>query len=483
MSGEGNGDKGAGRSPVLRYDGRLLAPVGHRPVREFPLSLAVNGVELATLIASPHDLPNLVAGFLRMQGLVESAEDILAMSVCRDFGAAHVRIRGEVPPRLKPILTSGCGTGITFRVPAADRAQGKTGDPAGPFLSPEDVSRMMNGLAERSERYKEHRGIHSAAAGDARSILLHAEDIGRHNTLDRIAGEALLRNIDLGGTILLTSGRVSSEMAAKAASLGIAVIVSRTSPTDLAVRICEDSGITLIGYARGGRFNLYAHPWRICAPSDAERIAGITGVILAGGASSRMGSNKALLPSRGGRFIEAIHRQMTSLFRDVLIVTNTPEAFEFLPCRMVPDLVPGMGALSGIHSGLRHSGAPHVFVVGCDMPYLDAGLVRHIASLAGESTVVVPESDRGLEPLHALYGRDALGPIEDALRSGKGRILSLFDNVRVRKLGREEVARFDPTFRSFRNINTPEEYYRFREDGCSDGAEESDGPRTGKDRS
>jgi FdhD protein len=292
----------------------------------------------------------------------------------------------------------------------------------------------------------------------------------------------MLKSIDLSGKILATSGRVSSEMAAKAASLGIALIASRTSPTDLAVRMCEESGITLVGYARAGRFTLYAHPWRIAFASDEERIADITGVILAGGASSRMGSNKALLPYRGGRFIEAIHRQMAGLFRDVLLVTNTPEAFGFLPCRKVPDLIPGLGALSGIHSGLRHSGTPHVFAVACDMPYLNPRLVRHLASLAEGSTVVVPESDKGLEPLHAIYGRDALGAIEEALHAGKGRIVSFFDKVKIRKVNREEVARFDQSFQSFRNINTPEDYYRFRDGGRADGATEAAGTRPGKDR-
>ncbi|MDA8123122.1 MAG: formate dehydrogenase accessory sulfurtransferase FdhD [Deltaproteobacteria bacterium] len=465
-------DEADGKPPVLRYEGRLLTPVEHQPVREFPLSLTVNGVDLATLIASPHDLATLVAGFLRMQGLVERADDLLTLSVCPEFGAASVRIRGEVPPRLKPTLTSGCGTGITFNLPRASRVTG-TKTAAELAFAPEDVSRMMGEMATRAEGYKKHGGIHSAAVGDGRSILLHAEDIGRHNTLDRIAGEAMLKNIDLSGKILATSGRVSSEMAAKAAHLGIALIASRTSPTDMAVRICEDSGITLIGYARGGRFNVYTHPWRISIPCEKEKIAGITCVILAGGSSSRMGSNKALLPYQDGRFIEAIHRRMAGLFQEVLVVTNTPEAFDFLPCRKVTDVIPGMGALSGIHSGLRHCETPRVFAVACDMPYLNPALIRHLASLSEGNDVVVPESEKGLEPLHAVYGRTALPFMEEALQAGKGRIVSFFDKVRVRKVGREEVARFDPSFQSFRNINTPDDYFHFRDGGSPVGGAES----------
>ncbi|MBK5094267.1 MAG: formate dehydrogenase accessory sulfurtransferase FdhD, partial [Deltaproteobacteria bacterium] len=250
---------------LLRFDGRRLCAFEHAPVREFPLPLHVNGVELATLIASPHDLHYLVAGFLRMQGMVERLEDLQVLSVCQDSGMAHVRIRGEVPGRIRPTLTSGCGSGITFHLPRPGAYSPGEGPPAAENVRrsfpPETVFAMMENLSRRSEQYREHGGIHSAAVGDGATLLLHAEDLGRHNTLDRIAGEALLKGIDLGGKILVTSGRVSSEMAAKGASLGVALIASRTSPTDLAVRICEEAGITLVGYVRGRRFTVYTHPY------------------------------------------------------------------------------------------------------------------------------------------------------------------------------------------------------------------------------
>lgn len=118
----------------------------------------------------------------------------------------------------------------------------------------------MEELARKAENYRSHGGIHSAAVGDEDGMILYAEDIGRHNTLDRIAGEALFKGISLSGKALVTSGRVSTEMVAKAVQLGISLIASRTSPTDMAVRICEEAGITLIGYLRSGKFNVYCHP-------------------------------------------------------------------------------------------------------------------------------------------------------------------------------------------------------------------------------
>ena len=239
-------------------DGKLL-PGKAEVVGEFPLVLRVNDRELVTLIASPHDLRLLVAGFLRLQGFVNRVEDFLMLSVCRDYGIANVRIRGELPRELKPILTSGCGTGITYALPGAGGTARLSG--IRKPVAPGAVFALMEQLFLHAEQYKSHGGVHSAAVGDLDGrILLHAEDIGRHNTFDRLAGEALLSGVDLSGRLLVTSGRISAEMAAKAAALGIPLIASCTSPTDLAIIICQEAGITLIGYLRGARFQVYAHP-------------------------------------------------------------------------------------------------------------------------------------------------------------------------------------------------------------------------------
>jgi len=425
-------------------------------VSEFPLSLVVNGREIATLIASPHDLRFLVAGFLRLQGFVESVHDFLALSVCNDFGAASVTIRGELPERLKPVLTSGCGTGITFNLPKAAEKRGVSG-----VHAPESVFALMNELAGKAEGYRQHGGMHSAGVGEE-SLLLHAEDIGRHNTIDRIAGEALLKGISLAGKILVTSGRVSTELVAKASLLGIEVVASRTSPTDMAVRMAEEAGITLIGYVKADRFKVYTHPEGLSVAAQKGKIAGVTGVILAGGASSRMGSNKALLPHKGGRFIESIYRELCEIFPEVILVTNTPEQYHFLPCRKVPDVFEGMGALAGLHAGLAQSSNPAVFAVACDMPHLDPWLIRHIANRGAGCDLVLPRSRHGYEPLHALYREGCLPAMEKCLAGGERRIVSIMPHLRVREIAADEVARFDPTFDSFSNINTPQEYYELR---------------------
>jgi FdhD protein len=201
------------------------------------------------------------------------------------------------------------------------------------------------------------------------------------------------------------------------------------------------------------------------APSTEryEIIPHVSGVILAGGQSSRMGSNKALLPYRGGRFIEAIHRKLAEIFPEVLLVTNSPEQYDFLPCRKVPDLYGGVGVLAGIHSGLVHSTRPAIFAVACDMPYLVEDLIRHMAARADGGGVLIPESPSGLEPLHAIYGKGCLAAIEATLLSGQRRIVSFFDRTNVSRMNQEQVARFDPAFVSFVNINTPDDYFGLRD--------------------
>lgn len=194
----------------------------------------------------------------------------------------------------------------------------------------------------------------------------------------------------------------------------------------------------------------------------AATIAGVTGVILAGGKSSRMGSNKALLPYRGGRFIEAIYRQLSALFDEVLVVTNSTEQYAFLGCRMATDIYRNMGALAGLHTGLTHSRTPHMFAVACDMPYLNNAVIRSLAARRHQGDVIIPESGDGLEPLHAVYSLTCLPAMEMALQTGKRRLISFFPEVQVTTVPGDTIRFVDPHLDSFRNINTPADYYDLR---------------------
>ncbi|WP_224984500.1 molybdenum cofactor guanylyltransferase [Geomonas agri] len=188
----------------------------------------------------------------------------------------------------------------------------------------------------------------------------------------------------------------------------------------------------------------------------------VTGVILAGGQSSRMGSNKALLPYGNGLLIDNIHRLLAPLFGEMLIAANDQETYAFVGCRVVPDRYRGLGALSGLHAALAGSRTPYIFAVACDMPFLDLELIRALVALRHEADVVIPEGDMGPEPLHAVYATACLPQVEAALQENRRRMVSFFPAVRVLTMAPDRVAAFDPTFASFCNVNTPAEYFALR---------------------
>jgi len=250
-------------------------------------------------------------------------------------------------------------------------------------------------------------------------------------------------------------------MVAKAARLGIALIASRTSTTDMAIRLSEEAGITLIGYVRGGKMEVYSHPDGLQRPVSTGRIQGVTGVILAGGESRRMGCDKSLLPFQGARFIDLIYRQLDTLFEEVLLVTNSPELYREIPCRKVPDIYYKQGALAGIHSGLCHARNERIFVVACDMPFVSTEVARFLCTRDG-ADVVIPNSERGLEPLHAVYHKRSLHAMEEVLDEGRKRIVAFFPKVEVQIVPHGEMSDIDSQGRAFLNINTPQEYFQLR---------------------
>lgn len=448
---------------ILRIDKEGRSSEQRHLVEERPLRLVVNGRDLATLVASPHQLTFLVAGFFRLQGFVTALDDFLVLGVCADQGVANIRLRNELPVELRPTLTSGCGTGISFNLPdSCSRPLVANGS-----IAPETVFNLMRQMFQRAERYALHGGCHSAAVGDDSGLLLHAEDLGRHNTLDRIAGEALFRSLDLSGKILVTSGRISTEMVAKAARLGLVAIASRTSPTDLAVEMAEAAGIALLGYVRGHSCQVFSQQQLLASPGRTK-IAGVTGVILAGGESRRMGCDKSLLPFAGARFIELIYQRMADLFEEVIVVTNSPGLYGDLPCRMVPDLYPEKGSLVGVHSGLFHSNNDKAFVVACDMPFLSAEVIRRLCAQRDQGDVIVLCGERGAEPLHALYDRRCIPAIEELIEKSEKKIDGFYPGMRVHEVPITAFADCDPKGLSFRNINTPQEYFALRNTGMEE---------------
>jgi molybdopterin-guanine dinucleotide biosynthesis protein A len=189
----------------------------------------------------------------------------------------------------------------------------------------------------------------------------------------------------------------------------------------------------------------------------------ITGVIQAGGKSTRMGGGPKALMELGGRPIVArvldIVRQVTER---VLLVTNTPDLYAFLGLPMVPDVFPEGGSLGGIYSGLRAAPGDAAFTVACDMPFLSAPVARLVLARAGEADVVAPRIGEQWETLHACYGKACLAPMERRLREGRLRITGFFEEVRVLAITEAEVAAVGDPARVFMNVNTPDELARAR---------------------
>jgi molybdopterin-guanine dinucleotide biosynthesis protein A len=189
----------------------------------------------------------------------------------------------------------------------------------------------------------------------------------------------------------------------------------------------------------------------------------VSGVILAGGKSRRMGgSPKALLPFGGRSLIEHIAETLRSVLPDCLIVTNTPELYASLGLPMVGDVFPEGGSLGGIYSGLRATSGDAALCVACDMPFLSAPLVAYLAGRANEADVVIPDAAGELQTLHAVYGKACLPPMERRLRAGQLKVLGFFDDVRVLRVPADAVERLiDPAI-AFMNLNTPEDLARAR---------------------
>jgi FdhD protein len=317
----------------------------------------------------------------------------------------------------------------------------------------------MEELAKKADHYRSHGGIHSAAIGRSGRLVLYAEDLGRHNTFDRIAGEALFKGIQLTGAELVTSGRVSTEMVAKAALMGIKLIASRTSPTDMAVKLCDEADICLVGYVRGGSFNVYSHPELIEDSPSGSKITGVTGAILAGGTSSRMGRNKALLEVNGSSIIAHTYRTLANLFHEVIIVTNMPDDYRFIPCRKVPDIYPETGSIAGLHSALANSRTERTFVTACDIPFADQHIIRHLCSLLEDThDAVIPYSEGGQEPLHAIYRSKCKDIFERAINIGELKIIDILPQLNIRTVTWDEMRSVDGSDVAFLNVNTPEEY-------------------------
>lgn len=221
--------------------------------QEHSLSICVNGAQLVTILCSPSNLHELVVGYLYNEGIIHLAEDIAHLELIEQDTVADVRLwRADFELPQKRILTSGFGGGVSF----SDSVNGLHVGSGRPIY-PEEIFLSMRGMLDTAQFYHSSGGVHCSALCENGSVLVACEDIGRHNTFDKLCGICLSKGIDMRGKILTITGRISSEMLRKAAKMQIPIVASLTSPTDRAVSLARDVNITLTGYVRGDSFNLY----------------------------------------------------------------------------------------------------------------------------------------------------------------------------------------------------------------------------------
>lgn len=236
-----------------RVEGEVIA--------EALITFYVNGAELATIMATPQDQDLLALGFMKNEGLIKSLSEIEVLYVSKLGCCVDVWLNRHFEKPERVIITSGCGGGVTFDDPAIGI------DPLESNLQiePELLHGMFRKLQPPNSLYARSRGVHAAGLLDPETedLVAIVEDVGRHNTIDKLTGHCLKHGIITRDKVLLVTGRTSSEMLRKAAVMGCSITASRTSPTSLSVQMARAWNITLVGYVRSGRLRVYSHPERL----------------------------------------------------------------------------------------------------------------------------------------------------------------------------------------------------------------------------
>ncbi|MCL2503742.1 MAG: formate dehydrogenase accessory sulfurtransferase FdhD [Coriobacteriia bacterium] len=237
---------------------------GGRLPSEHAITVHMNGVEIATVQSSPWHLEEMAVGFLLAEGLIHDRDALRSVSLDETRGMVYIETDESVPDEMvfkKRYITSGCGKGVTFS--SVGHAKGLDRVTSDVVAEPEALLAMVHELSSGGEERKNTGGVHGCAFGRGGKTILIREDIGRHNAVDKLLGRAWLDRIPTHDLVLLSTGRVSYEMAVKAAKARVPIVVSRSAVTDLAAEITEELGVTLVAYCRGNSMVACTHPRRI----------------------------------------------------------------------------------------------------------------------------------------------------------------------------------------------------------------------------
>lgn len=440
------------------------------PVEEVVCRLEYDGGVLSVFRCTPGRLEDLAVGWLLGRGLTQPDRPAPALELGHDSGAPVLHVRGPLRPGADEVAGPP-RSGFAAREPAYSEAELLESVPtrsAAPVRLPtaEQRPELFRRMYESATRYRDTGGVHAAALFDADEMVVHGEDVGRHNAVCRVIGRAQREERRLDRLGLVLSARVSGEIALITARAGLAWIASRSIPTTLAVRIAARARMPIIARAAGPDAMVFgvggsASP----AGGDGDRPLG---VVLAGGRNRRFGGEPKALERLGGeRIIDRAAGALGSVAERVVMIVNDPDVYAGVELEQRPDARSGAGALAGVHTALLWAaelGLPGVVLAACDMPFVAPSLLEALWQRSAGADGAVPESDgpRGIEPLCAAYRVSCLPAVEASIERGDLRIIGFHEHVDVKRLPIDQVRRHGSPERMFFNVNTRDDLERAR---------------------
>jgi FdhD protein len=256
------------KQKIVKFSEGELSDHEDDVVLEFPLTIYVNNMEFATMVCTPTHFDEMVIGFLASEGVIRFRDDIKSININENRGLAYVELHAEITTSQeyysKRFIGSCCGKSRQFYF-HNDARTAKTST-ATTTLTPTQCIKVMNQMQHSSIVFQQTGGVHNAALCTPEEIVISRTDIGRHNALDKLYGYSLLNRLPVRDKVIVFSGRISSEVLIKAAKIGVGIVLSKSAPTDLAIKLADDLNITAVGFIRGNSFNVYSHAHRIVQP-------------------------------------------------------------------------------------------------------------------------------------------------------------------------------------------------------------------------
>lgn len=256
---------------IIRVEGNYTKKIEKIVVTEYAVTVKINQQEFVTMVCTPEYVEDMVIGYLASERIIRTAEDIEEIWHQEKEGFVHVKTKHINPfyqqMQNKRYITSCCGMSRQGFVFANDALVAKKMEGINVRITTDDCFRLMRDMQDTAEVFKQTGGVHNAALCNVNGILLSRMDIGRHNALDKIYGHCLRNNISIQDKIIVFSGRISSEILLKVSKIGCEIVLSKSAPTELALQLAEELGITTVGFVRNNTLNIYTHQERILLPT------------------------------------------------------------------------------------------------------------------------------------------------------------------------------------------------------------------------